>query len=244
MMNDIRPFVFRWGVHGFQDFFLAFGTIMFAFGGASTFPTIQNDMTDKKGFSQSLQYSFAAILILYLPIAIGGYAVYGEAVAPNVASSLSATPLTLAGNILMAIHLVTAFIIIINPVCQEMEELYSVPRESTGWRIVVRVSIMLGILFIGESIPRFYTVLALVGGTTVALLTFVLPSYCYLQLIGQNQQGQTPANSWMDEGGLLGGDSDWRRWRAGRDLQRYQRYIQHRPSDTLLYALKDAALFE
>jgi solute carrier family 32 (vesicular inhibitory amino acid transporter) len=58
MMNDIRPFVFRWGVHGFQDFFLAFGTIMFAFGGASTFPTIQNDMTDKNKFSHSLQYSF------------------------------------------------------------------------------------------------------------------------------------------------------------------------------------------
>ncbi|CAH0402199.1 unnamed protein product [Chilo suppressalis] len=199
MMNDIRPFVFRWGIHGFQDFFLAFGTIMFAFGGASTFPTIQNDMTDKKGFSKSLHYSFAAILILYLPIAIGGYAVYGEAVAPNVASSLSATPLTLAGNLLMATHLVAAFIIIVNPVCQEMEELYNVPRESTGWRMLVRVSIMLGILFIGESVPRFYTVLALVGGTTVALLTFVLPSYCYLKLVEQTQGSQTPVDTpgWM-----------------------------------------------
>lgn len=200
MMNDIRPFVFRWGVHGFQDFFLAFGTIMFAFGGASTFPTIQNDMADKKGFNQSLQYSFIAILILYLPIAIGGYAVYGESVAPNVAASLSATPLTLAGNVLMAVHLVTAFIILINPVCQEMEELYKIPRESTGWRMAVRVSIMLGILFIGESIPRFYTVLALVGGTSVALLTFVLPSLCYLRLVGQPAaEGQAPIETpgWM-----------------------------------------------
>lgn len=32
---------------------------MFAFGGASTFPTIQNDMADKTKFSTSLQYSFS-----------------------------------------------------------------------------------------------------------------------------------------------------------------------------------------
>lgn len=71
---------------------------------------------------------FPAILGLYLPIAVGGYAVYGESVAPNVSASLSPTPVTLAGNILMVIHLVTAFIILVNPVCQEIEELYDVPR--------------------------------------------------------------------------------------------------------------------
>ncbi|CAK1588101.1 unnamed protein product [Parnassius mnemosyne] len=185
MMNDVRPFVFRWGIHGFQDFFLAFGTIMFAFGGASTFPTIQNDMADKSMFSKSVHYSFLAILALYLPIAIAGYGVYGESVGSNVAMSLSATPLTLVGNIFMAIHLVSAFIIIINPVCQEMEELYNIPRDSVGYRTLVRLSIMAAIMFIGESIPRFYTILALVGGTTVALLTFVLPSYCYLNLVNQ-----------------------------------------------------------
>lgn len=69
-----------------------------------------------------------AILALYLPIAIGGYAVYGESVAPNITGSLTATPLTLVGNIFMAVHLLSAFIIIINPVCQEMEELYNIPR--------------------------------------------------------------------------------------------------------------------
>lgn len=69
-----------------------------------------------------------AVLILYLMVAVGGYAVYGERVLPNVALSMAATPLTLAANVLMAIHLLSAFIIIINPVCQEIEELYSVPR--------------------------------------------------------------------------------------------------------------------
>ncbi|XP_075990799.1 uncharacterized protein LOC142986270 isoform X2 [Anticarsia gemmatalis] len=194
IMNEVTPYpTYRVGIHGFMDFFLAYGTIMFSFGGASTFPTIQNDMADKSKFGKSLQYSFMAVLILYLMIAVGGYAVYGERVLPNVAQNMAATPLTLTANVLMAIHLVSAFIIIINPVCQEMEELYNVPRDSVGWRMAIRLSIMAAILFIGESIPRFYTILALVGATSIALLTYILPSVCYLCLIDQPlREGQAP----------------------------------------------------
>ena len=46
-------------VHGFKSFFLAFGTILFAFGGASTFPTIQNDMIEKNKFSNSIFIAFS-----------------------------------------------------------------------------------------------------------------------------------------------------------------------------------------
>lgn len=46
-------------VHDFHDFFIAFGTLLFAFGGASTFPTIQNDMQDKSKFSISIIYAFS-----------------------------------------------------------------------------------------------------------------------------------------------------------------------------------------
>lgn len=46
-------------VHGFHDFFISFGTILFAFGGASTFPTIQNDMVNKEKFSKSVFIAFS-----------------------------------------------------------------------------------------------------------------------------------------------------------------------------------------
>lgn len=51
-------------VHGFEDFFLSFGTLLFAFGGASTFPTIQNDMQNKKKFSTSILMAFIGTWIL------------------------------------------------------------------------------------------------------------------------------------------------------------------------------------
>lgn len=47
-------------VHGFHDFFLAFGTLLFAFGGASTFPTIQNDMQNKKQFTGCILIAFSS----------------------------------------------------------------------------------------------------------------------------------------------------------------------------------------
>ena len=41
-----------------SSFFLAFGSILFAFGGASSFPTIQNDMIDKTQFERSVNFAF------------------------------------------------------------------------------------------------------------------------------------------------------------------------------------------
>ena len=43
----------------FEAYFMAFGSIMFAFGGASTFPTIQADMKDKSKFKFSAYIAMA-----------------------------------------------------------------------------------------------------------------------------------------------------------------------------------------
>ncbi|KAB0795947.1 hypothetical protein PPYR_10008 [Photinus pyralis] len=116
-------------IHSFHDFFLAFGILLFSYGGASTFPTIQNDMKDKKKFTTSVCIAFTVIMALYLPVTIGGYMVYGEHVNTNVILSLSRSPLSFFAEIFMGIHLVAAFLIIINPVCQELEEIFDVPHS-------------------------------------------------------------------------------------------------------------------
>ena len=37
-----------------KNFFLGFGAVLFSFGGASTFPTIQNDMREPRKFPTSV----------------------------------------------------------------------------------------------------------------------------------------------------------------------------------------------
>jgi vesicular inhibitory amino acid transporter len=63
-----------------------------------------------------------------LPVAAAGYFVYGEAVDPNIVLTVKNTTLTMLANMLLAMHLILAFLIIINPVCQELEEIFQVPH--------------------------------------------------------------------------------------------------------------------
>lgn len=182
-MNSTEPALHD--KHNFSDFFLSFGTLVFAFGGASTFPTIQNDMENKKQFSWSILIAFLVILALYLPITLGGYFVYGEDVTPNVAMTMTKTPLVFVANVLMAIHLLLAFLIVINPVCQELEENYQLPRHFNWKRVVLRSLLVVFMIIIGESIPQFGKILSLVGGSSITLLTFVFPTYFYMKLSDQ-----------------------------------------------------------
>lgn len=58
-MNRNQPAEYK--SHSVKDLFLAFGTILFAFGGASTFPTIQNDMLNRNDFYKSVRIAFTGI---------------------------------------------------------------------------------------------------------------------------------------------------------------------------------------
>ena len=53
----------------FKSFFLGFGSIIFSLGGASTFPTIQNDMLHRNKFSScviiAMSSKFICCFILY-----------------------------------------------------------------------------------------------------------------------------------------------------------------------------------
>lgn len=127
----------------------------------------------------------SAILILYFPISAGGYFIYGEDVTPNIALSLTKTSLVTFANILMAVHLILAFLIVINPVCQELEEMFHIPRPYNWRRCVLRTIMVFIMVFIGESLPKFGKILSLIGGSTITLLTFVFPPYFYMKLCNQ-----------------------------------------------------------
>lgn len=63
-----------------------------------------------------------------MPVVLGGFFVYGDNLNPNIALSLSRSTLVSFANIFMAVHLIMAFFIVVNPVCQEMEEIFKVPH--------------------------------------------------------------------------------------------------------------------
>ena len=53
---------------------------MFAFAGASTFPTIQADMADRSKFNISAIIAMGILFLIYFPMAVGGYYSLGSMV--------------------------------------------------------------------------------------------------------------------------------------------------------------------
>ncbi|XP_076333571.1 uncharacterized protein LOC143237823 isoform X2 [Tachypleus tridentatus] len=170
-----------------KSFFLSFATILFSFGGASSFPTIQNDMKDRTKFPISVTIAFIVLLVLYVPVASIGYAVYGGNVETNVLLSVTPGPIRTTIEVFLALHLFFAFLIAVNPTCQELEETFHVPHRFTWKRCLLRSAMMAAILFVAESVPHFGKILNLIGGSTITMMTFVFPPMFYMLLCRQKQ---------------------------------------------------------
>ncbi|PVD28156.1 hypothetical protein C0Q70_10741 [Pomacea canaliculata] len=164
------------------SFAQAFGTICFAFGGHPMFPTFQSDMREPSKFPRVCYFGFLALAVMYLPVATSGYFVYGKSVKANLLQSISPGAMRMIAEILVTGHLFCGFIIIINPVCQEIEELLKIEKHFNWKRAVVRSLMCLLVAFVAISIPHFGTILSLIGGSTTTLLAFIAPPLIYLKL--------------------------------------------------------------
>ena len=56
----------------------AFSSIMFAFAGASTFPTIQADMKEKSKFPMAVVIAMTVLCCIYLPMSAASWALLGD----------------------------------------------------------------------------------------------------------------------------------------------------------------------
>lgn len=165
-----------------MSFAAAFGTICFAFGGHPTFPTFQNDMKQPHRFGTSCMIAYTAVALLYFPVATGGYFVYGSALKDNVLLSVSGGPALSVIQVLITVHLFCSYIIVINPLNQELEEIFKVDKLFSWKRVAVRTSTTLIVLFIAETIPHFGAILSLIGGSSTTLLAYIAPPVFYFKL--------------------------------------------------------------
>ena len=60
--------------------------------------------------------------------------------------------------------------------------------DFTWKRVVFRSLVVVGLLFICETMPNFSTILDLVGGSTITLLSFVFPPFFYMRLVDMSKQ--------------------------------------------------------
>ncbi|KAF8782323.1 uncharacterized protein LOC129963903 [Argiope bruennichi] len=172
-----------YGGANFNSASLAFGTILFAYSGVYMFPTIQNDMENKQQFKKATILSFIGILLFYLPVIITGYAVLGSAVPVNILMAIDEGYFKSFIEACLALHIFLAFLLAINPVAQEIEEVFKAKSNFNYKRCLIRTAIVATILIVAYTIPHFDKILNLIGGSTMTLLSFVLPPLFYLLLV-------------------------------------------------------------
>lgn len=182
------------------SFFLAFGTILFSFGGIATFPTIQMDMKQPRNFSKAVLVAYSSILLMYVPIAAAGFFVIGDGVNDNILKSVSDGPLLYTVTVLITVHLMMGMIIALNPLFQDVEgfctrRICNIPLKFSIKRCILRTIVMACILFVCETIPHFGAILSLIGGSTITFLTFICPPLFRLRLSGMKGDWEEKALS-------------------------------------------------
>ncbi|RXG72907.1 Amino acid transporter ANTL1 [Armadillidium vulgare] len=174
------------------SFSLGFGTILFSFGGASVFPTIQNDMKNRSDFWKSVILSFAVILLLYFPVGILAFVLIGDYLNDNVLLSVGPSLIVTIAIALQIINLAGTYIITLNPVVQTIEDIIGVPNNFCWQRVLVRSSLMVFELLIAFAVPNFGLILNLIGGSTVSCLSFILPPLMYMKLVDDKSNKTWP----------------------------------------------------
>ena len=100
---------------------------MFAFAGASTFPTIQADMKQKDKFPKAVVLAMAILFTIYITISATSWGLLGDRVGDSVIDSLCDGPLKIAVEILFLLHTMSSFPIALNPPSQFFEETLNIP---------------------------------------------------------------------------------------------------------------------
>ena len=113
------------------------GTIQFTFGGISIFPTIQNDLNEPAKFPQAVAISYCIVFFIYTGVSVAAFVVLDGKIQEDILSTFISMDLyrvcpyfrvyvTIA-QALICVHILCAFILIINPVNLQIESMLDVP---------------------------------------------------------------------------------------------------------------------
>eukprot|EP01119_Soliformovum_irregulare_P021662 TRINITY_DN7265_c0_g1_i1.p1 TRINITY_DN7265_c0_g1~~TRINITY_DN7265_c0_g1_i1.p1 ORF type:complete len:437 (-),score=68.34 TRINITY_DN7265_c0_g1_i1:146-1456(-) len=178
-----------------SSFAIGTSVFTFAFGSQAIYPNIYVQMTDTSKWSLSVLSGYVATLLLYLPISIAGYAVYGEFLGNSQFSQtilstiqhFDAHHLDLIIRILNAImilHIMSAFPVVVNPLFSALEAHWFRKRghHSLKLNLLSRSILFLIMLVLALFFPYFLDIMSLISCLSVSLSCFILPCLFYWKI--------------------------------------------------------------
>lgn len=166
-------------------------TNCFSTGGVQ--PTIQADMRDRSSFTSALAAVFLVVSLMVSSTAATSYTLIGSEARSSVLHNMRPGRLLLTIQVLMLVHVLTSFIIYINPLYQELEEMINIPEGS--WRqYTFRSLCMCLLVLVSEALPDFSSVLDLLSVLAI-IITMVVPPIMYLRLTSRAEVNMKLSNA-------------------------------------------------
>ncbi|KAG0276141.1 hypothetical protein BGZ95_007919 [Linnemannia exigua] len=172
---------------------LALATISFAYGGNVVYPHVEQSMRYPRQWTRALWAALMVCFVMYISIAIAGYAAFGHETLSPILRNLPSGGLSITANSLITVHVLLAAPILLTSLSMMIEHSIAerLPNFSRGSSITQflkragpRTVIMFLTGLIAGVVPYFGDVMDLLGSLTQCLLVFVMPIVFHYKLGG------------------------------------------------------------
>jgi vesicular inhibitory amino acid transporter len=184
----------------FLGLFTVLGIFEMGFSGHSVFPSIYLSLTKKKKYDSVLSFSYTWITILYLLFGLTGALMYGENTLPQIMQNLHSTlnsKTEFIGNLVSWIIIIvpiTKFALLMDPVAFSVTQFIDskcpkINCKSDSFFVSLRTIIASFVLLGAVLIPKFHTILGVMGSALCTVTALIFPILCYLRM---NKEANKP----------------------------------------------------
>ncbi|KAI4497536.1 hypothetical protein M0802_007306 [Mischocyttarus mexicanus] len=166
-----------------DKFISGYGMLAFLFDVHPTLMTVQVDMRNPRNINKAVISSFLVSVTLFGITAGLAMWKYGGSITANILQIVPAGFAINGAILLSALQLCLSSVLGHSALFQHLEDKLQIDR-SFGWkRCAIRSTIVFFGVTVGELVPRFDIVMALIGGSLTGPLIFVLPPLMYARAV-------------------------------------------------------------
>ncbi len=174
---------------------IAFGLIAYTFSGHAIIPSIYSSMARPQDYEKMIKFTFSAVTLCCLVVALSGYYMFGNQVDDQITLSLerNSGDTNIIMKVLTWLMILTAFskfTLTAFPLALGFEEIVApiVPNDSVMEFIssIIKLTLIAASLAVAIFVPSFSVLCSLVGLVCTMYVSVVFPAAAHLKMFGNH----------------------------------------------------------